>query len=306
MPQSRVTDPKELQKSPLGELDFNRIIGGPLSACVNAQEEAAQATLDYLNGVVFRKKDDDESCLEPVTMTFYFESGGVVNRLTMPLLCIVPVPYLRIDQVNLRFQATVTESSMKEEKLELKAKYSAPGDSAEITDVAQEKFLSKRCIDVDLNVTTADMPMGISKLIEIFNNQLVEIKQYEPAEPTKPAEPSEPAEPTEPALPTAPTEPIAPAEPEKPIEPAEPIEPEKPEPNYNIQLLTKVSKSQKADIINAINSTNRTGKPITAAALNNILKSEKKTIPIETTQATAKAIVQTLKRKNIAVIMVEV
>lgn len=291
MPQSRVTDPKELQKSPLGELDFNRIIGGPLSACVNAQEEAAQATLDYLNGVVFRKKDDDESCLEPVTMTFYFERGGVVNRLTMPLLCIVPVPYLRIDQVNLRFQATVTESSMKEEKLELKAKYSAPGDSAEITDVAQEKFLSKRCIDVDLNVTTADMPMGISKLIEIFNNQLVEIKQYEP---------------TEPALPTAPTEPIAPAEPEKPIEPAEPIEPEKPEPNYNIQLLTKVSKSQKADIINAINSTNRTGKPITAAALNNILKSEKKTIPIETTQATAKAIVQTLKRKNIAAIMVEV
>lgn len=291
MPQSRVTDPKELQKSPLGELDFNRIIGGPLSACVNAQEEAAQATLDYLNGVVFRKKDDDESCLEPVTMTFYFESGGVVNRLTMPLLCIVPVPYLRIDQVNLRFQATVTESSMKEEKLELKAKYSAPGDSAEITDVAQEKFLSKRCIDVDLNVTTADMPMGISKLIEIFNNQLVEIKQYEP---------------TEPALPTAPTEPIAPAEPEKPIEPSEPIEPKNPEPNYNIQLLTKVSKSQKADIINAINSTNRTGKPITAAALNNILKSEKKTIPIETTQATAKAIVQTLKRKNIAAIMVEV
>lgn len=291
MPQSRVTDPQELQKSPLGELDFNRIIGGPLSACVNAQEEAAQATLDYLNGVVFRKKDDDESCLEPVTMTFYFESGGVVNRLTMPLLCIVPVPYLRIDQVNLRFQATVTESSMKEEKLELKAKYSAPGDSAEITDVAQEKFLSKRCIDVDLNVTTADMPMGISKLIEIFNNQLVEIKQYEP---------------TEPALPTAPTEPIAPADPEKPIEPAEPIEPEKPEPNYNIQLLTKVSKSQKADIINAINSTIRTGKPITAATLNNILKSEKKTIPIETTQATAKAIVQTLKRKNIAAIMVEV
>lgn len=291
MPQSRVTDPKELQKSPLGELDFNRIIGGPLSACVNAQEEAAQATLDYLNGVVFRKKDDDESCLEPVTMTFYFESGGVVNRLTMPLLCIVPVPYLRIDQVNLRFQATVTESSMKEEKLELKAKYSAPGDSAQITDVSQEKFLSKRCIDVDLNVTTADMPMGISKLIEIFNNQLVEIKQYEP---------------TEPALPTAPTEPIAPAEPEKPIEPAEPIEPEKPEPNYNIQLLTKVSKSQKADIINAINSTIRTGKPITAAALNNILKSEKKTIPIEATQATAQPIVQTLKRKNIAAIMVEV
>ena len=133
MPQSRVTDPK----------------AGPLSACDNAPEEAAQATLDYLNWVVFRKKDDDESCLEPVTMTFYFESAGVVNRLTMPLLCIVPVPYLRIDQVNLRFQATVTESSMKEEKLELKAKYSAPGDSAEKTDVDGVKFLSLRWFGVE-------------------------------------------------------------------------------------------------------------------------------------------------------------
>ena len=63
------------QNSPLNALDFNRIIGGPLSACVNAQEEAAQATLDYLNGVVFRKQDGDPYNLEPVTVTFYFESG---------------------------------------------------------------------------------------------------------------------------------------------------------------------------------------------------------------------------------------
>ena len=76
--------------------------------------------------------------------------------------------------------------------------------------------------------------------------------------------------------------------------------------NAQDRMLYEDSVNAYRDIINAINSTNRTGKPITAAALNNILKSEKKTIPIETTQATAKAIVQTLKRKNIAAIMVEV
>lgn len=93
MPQSRVTDPKELQKSPLGELDFNRIIGGPLSACVNAQEEAAQATLDYLNGVVFRKKDDDESCLEPVTMTFYLreEEWSTDSLCRCSASCLCPI-----------------------------------------------------------------------------------------------------------------------------------------------------------------------------------------------------------------------
>ena len=116
MPETKGNDTPQ-QTSPLGALDFKRIIGAPLSACVSAQEEAAQATLEYINEVVFRRKDDDPDNLEPVTVTFYFESAGVVNRLTIPLLCIVPVPYLQIEQVNLTFQATVTESSMSDDRL---------------------------------------------------------------------------------------------------------------------------------------------------------------------------------------------
>ena len=66
--------PVDNQESLLQELDFNRILGAPLSACVNAQEEAAQATLQYLNEVVFTQAGDDDSSLEPVTVSFYFES----------------------------------------------------------------------------------------------------------------------------------------------------------------------------------------------------------------------------------------
>ena len=180
------------QTSPLGALDFKRIIGAPLSACVSAQEEAAQATLEYINEVVFRRKDDDPDNLEPVTVTFYFESAGVVNRLTIPLLCIVPVPYLQIEQVNLTFQATVTESSMSDDRLQLKAKYSSPGDSGEESDVSKAEYQNRRCIDVNLCVTAADMPMGISKILEIFNNQLVEVRQEEPSQLPKPAPQPEP------------------------------------------------------------------------------------------------------------------
>lgn len=57
--------PVDNQESLLQELDFNRILGAPLSACVNAQEEAAQATLQYLNEVVFTQAGDDDSSLEP-------------------------------------------------------------------------------------------------------------------------------------------------------------------------------------------------------------------------------------------------
>ena len=296
MPETKGNDTPQ-QTSPLGALDFKRIIGAPLSACVSAQEEAAQATLEYINEVVFRRKDDDPDNLEPVTVTFYFESAGVVNRLTIPLLCIVPVPYLQIEQVNLTFQATVTESSMSDDRLQLKAKYSSPGDSGEESDASKAEYQNRRCIDVNLCVTAADMPMGISKILEIFNNQLVEVRQEEPLQLPKLAPQPEPEPSPQPESQSAPQPQPAPQEePEAEEVPAK----------YNVLLLTRVSKSQKSVIINVVNTHCRRSKRLSASALNNILKGSQLTIPIEETYTVAKAIVDGLKKRNIAASVVEV
>ena len=296
MPETKGNDTPQ-QTSPLGALDFKRIIGAPLSACVSAQEEAAQATLEYINEVVFRRKDDDPDNLEPVTVTFYFESAGVVNRLTIPLLCIVPVPYLQIEQVNLTFQATVTESSMSDDLLQLKAKYSSPGDSGEESDASKAEYQNRRCIDVNHCVTAADMPMGISKILEIFNNQLVEVRQEEPSQLPKPAPQPEPEPSPQPKSQPAPQPQPAPQEePEAEEVPAK----------YNVLLLTRVSKSQKSVIINVVNTHCRRSKRLSASALNNILKGSQLTIPIEETYTVAKAIVDGLKKRNIAASVVEV
>ena len=296
MPETKGNDTPQ-QTSPLGALDFKRIIGAPLSACVSAQEEAAQATLEYINEVVFRRKDDDPDNLEPVTVTFYFESAGVVNRLTIPLLCIVPVPYLQIEQVNLTFQATVTESSMSDDLLQLKAKYSSPGDSGEESDASKAEYQNRRCIDVNLCVTAADMPMGISKMLEIFNNQLVEVRQEEPSQLPKLAPQPEPEPSPQPESQSAPQPQPAPQEePEAEEVPAK----------YNVLLLTRVSKSQKSVIINVVNTHCRRSKRLSASALNNILKGSQLTIPIEETYTVAKAIVDGLKKRNIAASVVEV
>lgn len=277
--------PVDNQESLLQELDFNRILGAPLSACVNAQEEAAQATLQYLNEVVFTQAGDDDSSLEPVTVSFYFESGGQVHRIVMPLLLIVPVPYLQIDRVDLTFQATVTESRMNHDtrKLSLKAKYSAPGDSAEVSNETKAEYMNKRCIDINLSVTSADMPMGISKLLEIFNNQLVEVKPDESEvlpEPT-PAEKPKPAEPK--------TEEV-----------------KQPEMKYNILLLGKITNAQKSDILNIVSKYCRSGYKLAPSALNNILKAKKHTIPVEDTQENVKTIIDALKQKKISASAVEV
>lgn len=305
--------PVDNQESLLQELDFNRILGAPLSACVNAQEEAAQATLQYLNEVVFTQAGDDDSSLEPVTVSFYFESAGQVHRIVMPLLLIVPVPYLQIDRVDLTFQATVTESRMNHDtrKLSLKAKYSAPGDSAEVSKETKAEYMNKRCIDINLSVTSADMPMGISKLLEIFNNQLVEVKPDEPEvlpEPT-PAEKPKPAEqPTEkkPATSTTPK----PEKEEKKEEP-KPEEPKteevkQPEMKYNILLLGKITNTQKSDILNIVSRYCRSSYKLSPSALNNILKAKKHTIPVEDTQENVKTIIDALKQKKIAASAIEV
>lgn len=305
--------PVDNQESLLQELDFNRILGAPLSACVNAQEEAAQATLQYLNEVVFTQAGDDDSSLEPVTVSFYFESAGQVHRIVMPLLLIVPVPYLQIDRIDLTFQATVTESRMNHDtrKLSLKAKYSAPGDSAEVSKETKAEYMNKRCIDINLSVTSADMPMGISKLLEIFNNQLVEVKPDEPEvlpEPT-PAEKPKPAEqPTEnkPATPTTPKpEKEEKKEEQKPEEPKT-EEVKQPEMKYNILLLGKITNAQKSDILNIVSRYCRSSYKLSPSALNNILKAKKHTIPVEDTQENVKTIIDALKQKKIAASAVEV
>lgn len=305
--------PVDNQESLLQELDFNRILGAPLSACVNAQEEAAQATLQYLNEVVFTQAGDDDSSLEPVTVSFYFESAGQVHRIVMPLLLIVPVPYLQIDRVDLTFQATVTESRMNHDtrKLSLKAKYSAPGDSAEVSKETKTEYMNKRCIDINLSVTSADMPMGISKLLEIFNNQLVEVKPDEPEvlpEPT-PAEKPKPAEqPTEkkPATSTTPKpEKEEKKEEQKPEEPKT-EEVKQPEMKYNILLLGKITNTQKSDILNIVSRYCRSSYKLSPSALNNILKAKKHTIPVEDTPENVKTIIDALKQKKIAASAIEV
>lgn len=305
--------PVDNQESLLQELDFNRILGAPLSACVNAQEEAAQATLQYLNEVVFTQAGDDDSSLEPVTVSFYFESAGQVHRIVMPLLLIVPVPYLQIDRVDLTFQATVTESRMNHDtrKLSLKAKYSAPGDSAEVSKETKAEYMNKRCIDINLSVTSADMPMGISKLLEIFNNQLVEVKPDESEvlpEPT-PAEKPKPAEqPTEkkPATSTTPKpDKEEKKEEQKPEEPKT-EEVKQPEMKYNILLLGKITNAQKSDILNIVSRYCRSSYKLSPSALNNILKAKKHTIPVEDTPENVKTIIDALKQKKIAASAIEV
>lgn len=93
---------EDLQAMPFGEM-----IGGPLSACVEAQEKAALTTVNFIRNVGFVKDKDDNPTDEVVNVTFMYKRENKMVELTVPLLTIVPIPFIAIDTVNINFKANL-------------------------------------------------------------------------------------------------------------------------------------------------------------------------------------------------------
>ena len=125
----------------------------------------------YVDAVAFRKSTDVVGDLEPVTVTFLYQANGRYRRLTMPLIMLVPVPYLQIDAVDFSFKATVTACS----KDRLQAKYM----NGSITASATSEVQAKNYIDIQMRATPASMPSGISKLIELMSNDMAVLASEE-------------------------------------------------------------------------------------------------------------------------------
>ena len=119
----------------------------------------------------FQKSTDVVGDLEPVTVTFLYQANGRYRRLTMPLIMLVPVPYLQIDAVDFSFKATVTTCS----KGSLKAIYMRGNVSTSATSEVQ----AKNYIDIQMRATPASLPSGISKLIELMSNDMAVLANEE-------------------------------------------------------------------------------------------------------------------------------
>lgn len=110
----------------LRSIPFGRIIGGPMTAAVQAQALAAQTTVNFIKEVGFKnpgtpvgdEADGDFGDVRNVVFKYSRKKaeGGESSAeetetvsLTVPILTIVPIPYLRIDELNIQFTARITE-----------------------------------------------------------------------------------------------------------------------------------------------------------------------------------------------------
>ena len=92
--------------STLESLPFYNLIGGPLNACIRAQAEAAQTTVNFIKEVGLEEEKDGVT--EAIYVHFTFVQNGRKVTISVPLLTIVPIPYIAINSIDIKFKATVS------------------------------------------------------------------------------------------------------------------------------------------------------------------------------------------------------
>lgn len=167
------TSGSEAMISYMKALPFDHIIGAPLMACIKAQQSSAQATWEAIREMGFDKSDKSAGEEEVAMVSFLFQQGGFTRKITVPLLTLIPIPYMQIDYVDLKFRADMSTTS----EGELTAKYSNTMDSQA---ARTSKYNVTNEIDINIHATTSGMPAGIAKLLDIFTNHCIDVMDYTP------------------------------------------------------------------------------------------------------------------------------
>lgn len=184
------TSPSRVATQQLQSIPFGSLIGAPLDAAITAQAQAALTTVNFIQSVGLQKNENEE--WEAIVVTFtYQDSSGITRNLVIPLLAIVTVPYLAIDDITIDFKANIsaesstslttttsTEFSASADvsinywfvKANFKASYSSKKDS---TATASSKYSVEYTMDVRVHASQADMPAGLTTVLQILQESIV-------------------------------------------------------------------------------------------------------------------------------------
>lgn len=184
----------------LGALPFGNIIGGPLVAAVEAQAKAARSTVDFIQSVAYVPLPETNGTTEEGAprqlqrVDFVYKSGDKDVTLSVPLLVIVPIPYIRIDDMTIQFKANISAETASQDttttatntnlntnvtgkygwgpaKVEasFSAAYSAKKDS---TSAANSRYAVEYTMDIYVHAVQDDIPAGMQKVLNILNDSI--------------------------------------------------------------------------------------------------------------------------------------
>lgn len=162
-------------------LDMKQLIGGPLSAAAESSTLLANSTADFINKVGF----DANGNLRTVAFGYEKRSvneDGTTNldemKVAVPMLAIVPIPNLQIDEVNILFDMEVKQSEKSESELDLSASASASLNlglfKVSISGSVSAHQSQTRSSDnsakyhVDVRATNHGVPEGLARVLDMM------------------------------------------------------------------------------------------------------------------------------------------
>jgi hypothetical protein len=185
----------------LASLDFANLIGGPLNAVIRAQAQAANTSVDFIKSVGFEADGTGDNAGKPTMITFKYDKavetkatdGSVTTEvkpfsLTVPFLTMVPIPFIRIEETTVDFNAKINsvQQSTSTHSTELNASLGIKGGwgpvSAELkVSVADKRSTSasskeERTYSMAVHVRAVqdELPAGTSRLLNILENNIKE------------------------------------------------------------------------------------------------------------------------------------
>ncbi|MDR3110610.1 MAG: DUF2589 domain-containing protein [Planctomycetaceae bacterium] len=183
--------PSQVATSALTSIPFGQIIGAPLKAAIEAQAMAAQTTWNFIQEVGLNT-DKETGEKKAVNVSFDFYQDGKEVRLNVPLLTIVPIPYIAINSIDIAFKAKINaESSSHNEasessstdvnakvggnvgfgcfkaNFEASAGFSSKKDSKSTQD---SKYSVEYTLDITVKAGQDSMPAGLARVLDILNN----------------------------------------------------------------------------------------------------------------------------------------
>jgi hypothetical protein len=119
----------------LATLDFESMLGAPLVAAIHAQAQSSLAFVNYLKQIGFEPPANgtvtptDQTTGKPATVTFTYAKeiprpdGTSELRdvaLTVPLLTLIPLPYLRLRELWVKFTAKIESAQWRDVDAQVK------------------------------------------------------------------------------------------------------------------------------------------------------------------------------------------
>ncbi|MDR2684137.1 MAG: DUF2589 domain-containing protein [Prevotellaceae bacterium] len=175
----------------LNNLNFDAYIGGPMQAAVAAQNSASLAEIDFIKKVGFvtdpsTQKEElvyvDFNYKKTVPVSTSYPEGEALYKLSVPLLTIVTIPALRIEDMTIDFNAKLNSCDTSNSESEFSAavdlgiKWGVVNFKASAAykrkDVVGSEVERAYELAIHVRVVNDEIPAGLDRILKIMENEI--------------------------------------------------------------------------------------------------------------------------------------